>query len=412
MRTGTVSYDSCSGTVSRYSHGRISTPIANLSLLLLFGSLPFLSYVPFPSVARVSLFRMAVVISSMMWLSFAAMNTDRVHVPIPTLICAFVFGTSALIVTALRADGGSSIALWGLFRVVALYVLISAMISSAKPRYLVLRAAQKTYCYAVLPLALASLSLAFGGVTRPMPLGSDPNYAGYLMVAALPMSERWNGWGWAAYRLVLILGVLSTGSRTALVTLTAWALCVGWTQLVNSHSVQHRLVGSGVVIICIAAVAWKFPDLISTLTKSQFPAVSDISSRILRALHDPRQEARWVLWEKGLRAFTDRPILGVGLGHLGLVYSDLGLNSAVSHSMPITMLGEMGISGLIACVVLWWTSFPRDRCDCNWIMLKLWVITIINSMLTGSTLDRGMWMMMALTTQTRSLCAERGDCRR
>ena len=188
---------------------------------------------------------------------------------------------SALTATVLRADVGSGIALRNLFNSVALYLLVTAMMSSAKPKSLVLRSIQKTYCYAVSLVAVASLSLAFRGVIRPKPFGLDANYAGYLMAVALPMSERWNGWVWTAYRSVLILAVLSTGSRTALVELIAWALFTGWIRLVTRRSRQHKLILVGIVIVCAAvAIVQTPPDLMSRLAQSKFGVVSDISGRI------------------------------------------------------------------------------------------------------------------------------------
>lgn len=178
----------------------------------------------------------------------------------------------------------------------------------------------------------------------------DPNlYAGYLLtsiVVAMHLALRSRLRTWPLHLAVLALGVLSTGSRGAV--LTAGLLIVATLALVGLTKVGLLL---GTISIGVGTVLLTSPE---ALLRAGLPGAERLTSSAANAGTDPR----WALWEQGMVLWRDHPLLGIGLGQYtrfsqGLTpYVGDGVHGQVAHNTFLSFAAEAGTIGLIAFIAL------------------------------------------------------------
>ena len=141
---------------------------------------------------------------------------------------------------------------------------------------------------------------------------------------------------------VLVLGLLSTGSRGGLLGfLAGLAVAVRWR--LPQISLRRAVAFAVSAVILGGALGWFFshhPFLVNRME-----AVSAI---------DPNVTSRFALWRAARHAFYANPVFGIGYGQFpgyGAHEEGLGAFAAVSHQTYLSAAAELGILGLAA--LLW-----------------------------------------------------------
>jgi O-antigen ligase len=169
----------------------------------------------------------------------------------------------------------------------------------------------------------------------------DPNHAGILLAAAVPLcaglASRGEGagrWAWRAALPLLLVATWSTTSRGALLGATLalglWAALLGW-RVVTASVVG--LFGVGLTAFVLAGPA----RVTALLTERLMPAA---------ATPDPFGD-RLGLWAEALELARGAPWVGVGPGSFGdghwLVKRGVAYSAAVhAHNEPVQALAEHG----------------------------------------------------------------------
>jgi len=199
-------------------------------------------------------------------------------------------------------------------------------------------------------------------VRRPSGFFDDPNYyagmlsAGFIAAGALTTyARRWStAIFWAAVAAVCGAGILVTFSRTAWV-----AVAVGLVVLALTAPPHLRkwLVGAG--IACVIALFLYAPGpIIDRLTSS-----ADVSG-------DRSVATRVYMAESMVEMIRENPVWGTGLAAFERVYPyyrKTGADRTIArpHQVPMGVIAEMGIAGLLALVVLvvglGWTYLAPGR---------------------------------------------------
>jgi hypothetical protein len=139
----------------------------------------------------------------------------------------------------------------------------------------------------------------------------------------------------------LLLGLLATGSRGALVGLAAGLiLSAGWwrPRRLDAGRLGAFVVGGAVLA---AAVLWFF---------DHNPYVTTRVARTTQG--DPNVLERLALWRAARDAFSANPLFGIGYGQFP-PYASLthGLNAKVTHQTYLSAAAELGLGGVVA--LLW-----------------------------------------------------------
>jgi O-antigen ligase len=157
----------------------------------------------------------------------------------------------------------------------------------------------------------------------------------------LPALLRWPGPLFGPVMLpLLLLGILATASRGAMVGCVAGLVLSGSLQLRRMAPRQLATVVGGLAVLGMIG-AWYVRQ--EPLVLRRLQSTADGSG--------PNIENRLELWHAGREAFTSRPFLGVGYGQLrNYVELATGDNKPV-HQTFISMGAELGVAGLL--VFLW-----------------------------------------------------------
>lgn len=218
-------------------------------------------------------------------------------------------------------------------------------------------------------LVLSATAAALYGVTRLVggdvdrvsgPI-ADANDFAYLLASVLPFAiylalrdRRWRLW-WLLCSAVLVLGLLGTLSRGALVGLAAVVL---WAVATRRTRIGGVVAGVVVVggVLALALTLWR--PLIDERLEAK--------SRIASANVESRQE----YWSAALRMAADHPLLGVGPGRFGVesrsyISGDpLNLENPVVHNAYLEVLAEGGVPTLAAFsayILACWLLAARAR---------------------------------------------------
>ena len=250
-------------------------------------------------------------------------------------------------------------------------VAVFWLVADAFPRRYVQWAATSLFIAMGFAIWTVIENVVLRAAARPSGPFDNPNlYANYLALNVFLalglsrlLSEQWNGVSLtprtgarvqAVLRIavvpVLVLGLLSTGSRAGLLGfLVGLAVAVRWRlpQVTMRRAVAFAV---SALILC-GALVWFFshhPFLVNRME-----AVSAT---------DPNVTSRLALWRAARHAFYANPVFGIGYGQFpryGAQEEGLGAFAAVSHQTYLSAAAELGIIGLAA--VLWLLVSPiRD----------------------------------------------------
>ncbi len=142
---------------------------------------------------------------------------------------------------------------------------------------------------------------------------------------------------------VLLLGLLATGSRGAIVGLFAGLIpALPWSELkrISRRGLIAAVIG---IVVLGPALGWYF---------SQNPFVV---SRVTQTAegHGPNVEERFELWQGALRAFSQNPVLGIGYTQFpNYAEHEPDLRATLTHQTYLATAAELGIVGLLALMWL------------------------------------------------------------
>lgn len=158
----------------------------------------------------------------------------------------------------------------------------------------------------------------------------------------LPALLRWLGRLLGPVMLpLLLLGILATASRGAMVGCVAGLVLSGALRLRQMRPPRHATAIGGLVVLGLLG-AWYIRQ--EPLVLRRLASTAEGSG--------PNIENRLELWQAGREAFTSHPILGVGYGQLrNYVELATGNNKPV-HQTFISMSAELGVVGLAVFVWL------------------------------------------------------------
>jgi putative inorganic carbon (HCO3(-)) transporter len=209
-------------------------------------------------------------------------------------------------------------------------------------------------------------SVAEGTIRIYGPLGNPNLLAGYL-VPILPLAlvacVRWRGWGsrmFAASAFILgCASVLFSYSRG------------GWLALVAA-------LGSLVLLLVLRAIRhwpplWKrlvplallgAGGLLLALAVTQVDPIRTRVMSLLAGRGDSSNNFRINVWLAAIDMIQDRPWLGIGPGNAAFnsvypLYQQPKFNALSAYSVPLELLVETGLPGLIACIGLAFASVRR-----------------------------------------------------
>jgi O-antigen ligase len=234
--------------------------------------------------------------------------------------------------------------------------LVLLIIWEVAPSWSRQRGLLTAYVFGAYVAALATILLfrsEAGELRRFSAMEADPNTVAMTLALALPMAWylsvtyrqpflRWAGRGFLAVGLVAV-GL--TGSRGGMLATIVALLIVPLTMTKLSPG---RLAAA-----------------IGVLGLSGALAVTYVPERIVQRLATTGEEVealslggRFTLWKAGVKAFTQRPVVGYGTGAWGTAVSPwLGPNPQVAHNSFLSVLVETGIVGLLLYLTMFVAVF-------------------------------------------------------
>jgi O-antigen ligase len=179
----------------------------------------------------------------------------------------------------------------------------------------------------------------------------DPNFAGALLMIGLllEIARLTEGVRVAWWRPTLLFAaILMTASRSSLL-----ALFVGGVLIVLSRGVSRRLLKFGAVAAIGLAVA--------------MPALIQFARKFNKLGLDTSAVARFVMWTRGLRIFSDHPVIGIGFNTYGYVQERYGFARLYASSYGIdggllfiaVMTGIVGLALYLGMIGLVWRRARR-----------------------------------------------------
>jgi putative inorganic carbon (HCO3(-)) transporter len=316
----------------------VAALLANAEL----AALTFVAVAPFEGYAKSisgSAVKVLGVVLFAAWL-LAALRRGRVRLAQPVIGCAIALLAVLLTSTIMHANGplGMGVAIRYVSYIAAFVVLVDCMAYRLSPR----RVAQ-VYVAASTLAALAGLIAFFRHNLRAGgPVGDPNDFAFFLLVAlALTLGLRRDEprRRYAVAAVILLLGIVATLSRGALVGLAAMFVLAAASRLIRTRVVFGTAALVGAAVVCVLILD---PTKLSTsLHAKGVVATQNIDERLVR-------------WQTAAEMTYDHPILGLGPAgfrenfdrYIDYQPTDLSHRLDVAHEMYLEVSSELGLLGL------------------------------------------------------------------
>ena len=209
-------------------------------------------------------------------------------------------------------------------------------------------------------------SISTGTIRIYGPLGNPNLLAGYLLpllpVAAVALL-RWKGIGSRMFAgTTLILGVAATvwtysrgGWIGMLVGLATLMLLLILRTTRHWPPIWRRLLPLAVLLLAAALL---------TVAATKLEPIRTRVASLLAGRGDSSNNFRINVWLAAIDMIQDRPWLGIGPGNAAFnsvypLYQQPKFNALSAYSVPLELLVEMGLPGLIAGLGLLWSALQR-----------------------------------------------------
>lgn len=344
--------------------------LAGLLLALLFATLPLVS--------RIGL-GLAILAAGSLWVLWALVTPAG---PIRNLsLCLLIFLSIAVLATGFSpVPQAASKGLIKLISYLGVFALIRQLLASQSIWWDRIVAAILAGELAASVLALRQLygsaeelanwadpnSVAEGTIRIYGPLGNPNLLAGYLipiLPLALAALLRWKSLGAKAYAGVALgLGCLATlytysrgGWLGMIASLGVMVLLVALRATRHWPLFWRRVLPLGLILISTALLC---------IAVTQIEPIRTRVLSLVAGRGDSSNNFRINVWLAALDMIRDRPWLGIGPGNAAFnsiypLYQQPRFNALSAYSVPLEILVETGIPGLMACIALLMTCIKR-----------------------------------------------------
>ncbi|MFM1899914.1 MAG: hypothetical protein RLZZ216_490 [Cyanobacteriota bacterium] len=209
-------------------------------------------------------------------------------------------------------------------------------------------------------------SVAEGTIRIYGPLGNPNLLAGYL-VPILPIAAvaliRWRGWGQRLFAACcLLLGSAATlfsysrgGWLGMLAALGLFVLLLLLRAIRDWPALWRRLLPLALLVLAGLAIA---------IAATQIEPIRTRVVSLLAGRGDSSNNFRINVWLAAVDMIQDRPWIGIGPGNAAFnsiypLYQQPKFNALSAYSVPLEILVETGVPGLIACLGLAWSSLQQ-----------------------------------------------------
>jgi O-antigen ligase len=271
----------------------------------------------------------------------------------PVLVATSVFVVVLALATVVHNNGasGQAVVLRYAGFLAVLFVLADLVRGALRPRTLA-----RAYVLAAAAAAVCGLATFALGEDRRAggPIGDPNDFAFFLLPAvALAIGLRRGArrrWPWDLVAVVLVVGVLGTLSRGALVGMAVMAVVALLSGMVRLRA------AAGLAIVVAGAVA---------LVVSALPSLVSVSLEQKSDVADQNISERLDLWTAAGRMTVEHPVLGLGPGSFSLHHQDYttGLPDDINHPLDVAhntwleVSSELGVLGLLAFLAILLTAF-------------------------------------------------------
>lgn len=231
-------------------------------------------------------------------------------------------------------------------------------------------------------------------------LSHNPNAFAFMLLLAscVVVSGRWQRS--AALFGMLLFGLLCTGSRAAFFALP---VMLGMALYMRALSWRFLAKSTSVAIVLLVLFATVLP-LISAVLSSD-PA--GMANYLRRSSAPSSDVERWLTLRDGWNMFLGNPVFGTGLGAYMEEQLRAGRAALVIHSVPIWLLAEMGLVGLVAMaapvVAIFANEARRRDNDMAGTVLVLIVTVFATVALVHDIMyQRGFWLILGAALATRA----------
>jgi putative inorganic carbon (HCO3(-)) transporter len=273
----------------------------------------------------------------------------------PVLVAALVFVVALLVSTLVHNNGdtGTAVVVRYAGFLVVLLVLSDVLRGRLAPERLA-----RAYVAACTAAAVCGL-LTYALAEDPRVGGpiADPNDFAFFLLPAVPLAfalrrRGRHGWMWSVAAVIVVLAVIGTLSRGALLGLVAMGVFALATRMVRLRAA----VGLAVVLVALVA-----------LTAAFFPSLVETSLHQKGHVADQNVSERLALWREASQMTLDRPLVGMGPGAFSLdhgAYSpelpdDVNHPLDVAHNTWLEISSELGLFGLAAFVAMLSVAFAQ-----------------------------------------------------
>ena len=209
-------------------------------------------------------------------------------------------------------------------------------------------------------------SISTGTIRIYGPLGNPNLLAGYLL-PLLPLAAvallRWEGIGSRLFAgTTLILGVTATvwtysrgGWLGMLAGLATLMLLLILRSTRHWPAIWRRLLPLAVLVVAAALL---------TVAATKLEPIRTRFASLLAGRGDSSNNFRINVWLAAIDMIQDRPWLGIGPGNAAFnsvypLYQQPKFNALSAYSVPLELLVEMGLPGLISALGLLWSAVRR-----------------------------------------------------
>ena len=227
----------------------------------------------------------------------------------------------------------------------------------------------------------------------------DPNAFAFmlLLASAAVAGARWSRS--AGILGMLLLGIWYTGSRAAFVTLP---VVLAGSLYMRTLSARHLAQSLAIAVGLLAFISAVPPLLMGADWLSIFKQAW-LSANPLSILSSPSSDAeRWRTLQDGWQMFLDHPLFGTGLG------AYMHEHAIVIHSVPLWLMAEMGLVGLVVLTAPIFTAFlieaHRPVKDAAGVILILIIAAFATFGLAHEIMyQRAFWLILGAATACRPI---------
>jgi O-antigen ligase len=223
---------------------------------------------------------------------------------------------------------------------------------------------------------------------------TNPNDLAFLLVLALPIAWHlalttrrfWLLWLNRLYLPLGMLGLFLTGSRSGLIVGIVALSIIPWT--LGQFNLRVRAAAVALAVICVAIATAYVPE-----------QLWDRLGSTGEELTEGTLNNRTVIWQAGLSAFPQHPLIGFGVFGYGIATRHWLGSTRGAHNAYLSVLVELGLVGLSLFLAALWRVFlavrrspPEDRK----LLLVLFFTIVIGLMPRAWESKKPTWVFLTL----------------